>query len=141
MTNDTTPAGTAPEGHQSDRQVQDAGQAVATGQTHRAEQANAGFSAEDTQKFKEMFNAMIDEERDMRSSLRRTFNSGGELVAVSSGWHHMDEDEDMVAEEFVNGAFDAIEEEYARLAHDFPSPDAVDGQAIRKPDLAEEEGQ
>ena len=140
MKNDTTPAGNTPDGNQSDRQVQNEGEEVAAGQTHRTEQPGAGISAEDHQKFKEMLNAMIDEEYGVRSSFRRTYNNEGELVAVSSGWHHMDDDDDEVVEDFVDKAFDAIEEEFALKAHEAAQSDVIDGQAIPKPDRAEEEG-
>lgn len=141
MEEHTTPSGNTPDGNQSARQVQNKGEEVAAGQKHRTEQAGAGISAEDHQKFKEMLNAMIDEEYGMRSSFRRTYNSEGELVAVSSGWHHMDDDDDDDLEEFVNNAFDAIEEEFARQAHEASPSDVIDGQANPKPDRAQEESE
>ena len=81
--------------------------------THQNEQANAGISAVDHQKYVELFNALIDEGSAKRNSIQRIYRDG-KLVSIRSGWHWGHEEVD--PQEFVDQAFAAIAEERALQA-------------------------
>ena len=117
---------------------------MATDQTSRNEQADAGISAEDHQKYVEMFNALIDEGSERRNSIQRIYRDG-KLVSIRSGWHWGHEELDSRA--FVDQAFAAIAEEHALQAqknsptdNQPPSAAVIEGQANTKADLVSEEG-
>jgi len=117
---------------------------MATDQTSRNEQANAGISAEDHQKYVEIFNALIDKGSARRNSIQRIYRDG-KLVSIRSGWHWGHEEVD--SQEFVDQAFAAIAEDRALQAqknspadNQPPSAAVIDRQANTKTDLVSEEG-
>ena len=74
------------------------------------QQSDAGDSAEDHQKYRAMFNALIDEKTGEHDAIERIYRDS-KLVSIRSRWRGDHEEDD--SREFIDKAFAGLAEEHA----------------------------